>query len=71
MFQTLTVRTGHHTELLDLTDQIQGQVRKAGSRKGSATSLVRTQTNTHRVIPFRIKGLVTAKVNGGVRIQTL
>jgi secondary thiamine-phosphate synthase enzyme len=34
MFQTLTVRTGHHTELLDLTDQIQDKVRESGVNEG-------------------------------------
>ncbi len=34
MFHTLTVRTGHHTELLDLTDQIQEKVRESGVKEG-------------------------------------
>jgi secondary thiamine-phosphate synthase enzyme len=34
MFQTLTVHTGHHTELLDLTDQIQDKVRESGVKEG-------------------------------------
>ena len=34
MFQTLTVLTGQHTELLDLTDQIQAAVRESGVKEG-------------------------------------
>ncbi|MCL4502791.1 MAG: secondary thiamine-phosphate synthase enzyme YjbQ [Deltaproteobacteria bacterium] len=34
MFHTLTVRTGRHTELLDLTDQIQDKVRESGVKEG-------------------------------------
>ncbi len=34
MFYTLSVRTGRHTELLDLTDQIQDKVRESGIKEG-------------------------------------
>ncbi|MCL4504015.1 MAG: secondary thiamine-phosphate synthase enzyme YjbQ [Deltaproteobacteria bacterium] len=34
MFHTLTVRTGRHTELLDLTGQIQDKVRESGVKEG-------------------------------------
>ena len=34
MFQTLTVRTHGRTEFLDLTDQIQDQVRESGVQEG-------------------------------------
>ncbi len=34
MFQTLTVHTNGRTELLDLTDRIQGKVRESGVKEG-------------------------------------
>jgi secondary thiamine-phosphate synthase enzyme len=34
MLQTLTVRTGSHTEFLDLTDRIQAAVRESGVQEG-------------------------------------
>ncbi len=34
MLQTLTVRTGSHTEFLDLTDRIQATVKESGVQEG-------------------------------------
>lgn len=34
MLQTLTVRTGSHTELLDLTGRIQAAVQESGVQEG-------------------------------------